>query len=76
MKWFWLGGLLSAVWVVYSQHKSVEPLPHRTRAELDPQGQGENLGPQECREKGRTPFYIYPDGITPFFEECLRAADP
>lgn len=48
------------------------PLPQRQAWELDPQGQGENLGADACIAAGRTPYYIYPDGITPFFEECLQ----
>jgi hypothetical protein len=46
-------------------------LPTRQVWELDPQGQGENFGSVACIAAGRTPYYIYPDGITPFFEECL-----
>jgi hypothetical protein len=39
--------------------------------ELDPQGQSENLGAEACRQAGRVPYYVYPDGVTPFYEECL-----
>jgi len=46
-------------------------LPSRHVWELDPQGQSENLNATMCIAAGRTPYYIYPDGITPFFEECL-----
>lgn len=45
---------------------------HRQRWEIDPQGQGENLSAEQCVAAGRTPYYIYPDNITPFYEECLR----
>ena len=48
------------------------PLPHRASWELDPQGQGKNLGAGECAAP-RYPYYLYPDGITPFFLECMRA---
>jgi len=51
----------------------VEPdPPRRQHWEFDPQGQGENLSADACRAAGRTPYYIYPDNVTPFYEECLR----
>jgi hypothetical protein len=46
-------------------------LPSRSVWELDPQGQGENLGAAGCIAAGRTPYYVYPNGVTPFYEECL-----
>jgi hypothetical protein len=47
------------------------PPPSRQTWELDPQGHGENLGAAECIAAGRTPYYIYPDGSTRFYLECL-----
>ena len=47
-------------------------IEHRERWELDPQGQAENLSAEQCRAAGRIPYYIYPDNVTPFYEECLR----
>jgi hypothetical protein len=44
---------------------------HRPVWQLDPQGQGSNLAAPDCLPP-RTPYYIYPDGITPFYIECLR----
>jgi hypothetical protein len=46
-------------------------LPHRAVWELDPQGQGANVAASDCKPP-RTPYYIYPDGATPFYLECLR----
>jgi hypothetical protein len=46
-------------------------LPSRQTWELDPQGHGENLGAEDCVAAGRTPYYIYPDNTTRFYEECL-----
>jgi hypothetical protein len=48
-----------------------DPPPAHHIWEMDPQGQSENLGSQDCVLAGRIPYYIYPDGITPFYEECL-----
>lgn len=48
------------------------PTLHRQHWEIDPQGQGENLSAEQCRAAGRTPYYIYPDNVTSFYEECLR----
>jgi hypothetical protein len=48
------------------------PVAHRQHWEFDPQGQGENLSADACRAAGRTPYYIYPDNVTPFYEECLK----
>jgi hypothetical protein len=46
-------------------------IPHRDGWELDPQGQAMNLGSGECQPP-RVPYYIYPDGVTPVYLECLR----
>jgi hypothetical protein len=48
-----------------------DPIAHRAVWELDPQGQAQNLAATECQPP-RTPYYIYPDGVTPFYLECLR----
>jgi hypothetical protein len=46
-------------------------LPHRDTWQLDPQGRAVNLGPEDCRPP-RVAYYIYPDGVTPVYLECLR----
>lgn len=48
-----------------------QSVAHRQIWELDPQGQSENLAATECAPP-RVPYYIYPDGSTPFYLECLR----
>ena len=59
---------LSAGWLLSACDNA---LPHRLVWELDPQSQGANIAATDCQPP-RQPFYIYPDGVTPFYLECLR----
>jgi hypothetical protein len=47
------------------------PPTHRQMWEFDPQGHGVNLAAADCQPP-RVPYYIYPDGVTPIYLECLR----
>lgn len=46
-------------------------LAHRPNFMLDPQGQGKNLGSEDCKPP-RQAYFIYPDGVHAFYLECLN----